>query len=120
LDTDENHDCSRNVYELFTNNKKLTTQLDPCWKEAVEICNVLLSTNGEDWCLILKYGFDYSSWEERLSKGSNISKVLKNANDKLSELTAKSKIRLKNLSNSSETIFIGVASNGKLTNFLKI
>lgn len=87
LDVDDKIDCNQNMFELFTNNKKLTTQLNPSWKEAVEIDNVILSTNGETWRVILTYGFDHSSWGEVLCADTNISMVLKGAADKLTELT---------------------------------
>ena len=70
--------------------KKLTTQLNSCWKDAVNIDNIILTTNGDEWRCDLEYGFDHSSWRHRLAdQGENsFSGFIDEALENISILTA--------------------------------
>ncbi|MDD5062643.1 MAG: hypothetical protein PHN44_10240 [Candidatus Marinimicrobia bacterium] len=57
------------LHKLFDAHKlKLTTRLNECYSEAVNIYSVLLTCNQHEWQAIMTYGFDGSSWKHVLAK----------------------------------------------------
>lgn len=82
-------DAGKSLYFLLTAaNKRLTTQLNSYHPDAVEIECVLLTTNGDQWEAILKYGYDGSSWNFKLAEQGN---------DSFSDFTFKAETKLKQL-----------------------
>jgi hypothetical protein len=84
------------LHELFsdeTRKKKLTTQLNSFYADAVDIHYVLITRSKTQWHAVLNYGFDHSSWCHTLASQSekNFGDFLEDACCAMNELTKKNR-----------------------------